>query len=309
MNLIPCKIIIEVQRSTEYTGRGVSFSGAASDVLTKRERGFKIREVEYSAKNNMIVYTFETNTNFTITNANIIKLIKNNWSYFNEITTHELKHQFDGIKSPLNPIMKKANYFGYHKNIGKSIQPINDLTIGLYYTNDFEGLTRNSQLFSVMMNGRIPQNEFKTFLLDSDIYKTLVKYKYITIDNIIIGLKNNYMSEVNSNLSNLEGVEEMNDDDKIIEIFKLLYIGIRNAKLEYLKKHLSNIVGGIKKLVDENLDFYNKELEKMDNADVMSYFKGKQLEINKNTDRQLKKLTKLYGMYTKEEEPIRERTY
>jgi len=300
-------IRIIVNRTSKYDS--LVFDKAASDVLTNKVKDkFQINQVKYSPDNNMIVLVFETQTSYNITYGNISKLIGNNKNYFITVLSHELKHQFDGIKKPINPILNKADYTSYANNIGKSITPIDDFVRGLYYTYDFENLVRNSELYSEIKMDNIKKADFKNFLESSDVYKSLLKYKYLTIDDIIADIKKNYMIDVSQKLSDISGIESMSDDEKINEIFKILYIGIRDSKLQYLKNYLSDTVNGIKKLINKNEEFYNNELKKLDSQDIMPFFRNKQLEMNKNADLTLKKVSKLYSMLT-EVRYIRERTY
>jgi len=298
------QIIVEVIRTQKQDSEDyLNFNSASSVVSSKREGEFFVRDIEYSPENNMIVLTFTTTTPYTIKNSNVLKYLIGQENYFIKVITHELKHQYDKIKKPLSPLIKRADYSGFAENMGNSIEPINDFVKALYYTNDFENLVRNSEVYSQLKKDNITKDEFKYYLENTYVYKTLLRYKNINIDTIIGEIKQNYTNELNL----IKTPFEISTDEKINLLFKQIYLLIRDTKLNYLKNYLTNIVNGVKILFGKNEEYYNNELKKMNNTDVMSYFRIKQIEINKNAEKTIKKLSKLYSLL-EEQTIIREKT-
>jgi len=300
------RILITIKKISKYDNIGIN--GAVSNTTFKLVDGFKLKQLEYSTDNNYLEIILTAQNNFPITYGILSYVFNSASNYIKNVITHELKHQFDNIKNPINKALAKSDYSSYISNLNKSIPPINNFVMALYYTHDLENLVRNSELYSELVQDNITEPEFRTFLENSDTYKTLVKYKYLTIDNIIFEIKNSYMSTVNEFLlfKNTENLEQMTDVQKIKEIFKILYIAIKDSKLKQLRNYMANVLKDQLTLISQNQKYYNKELRRLDNMDIMEYFYNKQIEINKNADKTLIKLSKLYGMY-KDSPIIRER--
>ena len=290
-------VIVNIKAISKYDVP--TYDDAAMNSVQRISDNFTLRQSEYSTKDNQLVLNFSFPAEYRMTQANLANVFKESFSYYKSILSHEFKHQFDKIKSPIRNLGKTTDYNSYSDNLNKSIPPVNDFIFALYYTHDFENMVRNSELYSKMNDENIKEPEFKTFLENSQVYKNLVRYKYLTIDNIISEIKNKYMNILNGYLSveSVNDISTFNDDQKISELFKILFIAIKERKLDSLKNYLSNPLEPTIELMGKNQEYYKKESNRLGKIDFMKYFYDKQKEINKNADETLKKLSKLYGMY------------
>lgn len=290
------KVKIEVRRNRGING--INLLGAELYGKTESQEKFLVKNAEFNLNNNYLNFTFETFPNYRVTNGEISNIFKNNKIDFNRIISHELKHLYDGIKKPLDKIVNKAEYSSYVSNIGKNIKPLNLFIKGLYYTHDFENLVRNSELGSLLYNYNITKENFKTFLENSEIYKELKIYKTLSIEDIITDIKVNYKYDIDGLLRNgrIEGIERMTLDEKIDKLFFILYVLINSSKIKILKDMLKDPIHGGVELFGKNKEYFEHTFNKIANTHVMEFFKQKQLEINNNADKTIKKLSKLYSL-------------
>ena len=289
------KIEINVKELPDYND--IDFISIASYNKTVPHDNFMVKNCEYSEDNNSIIFNIEADVDYRITNTNIGKLFKNKRNFIVQILTHELKHTFDRIN---NPAIKNAEYNSYLNNIGKSLKPLNDFIKALYYTHDLEKLVRNSEFNSLLHSYNIKRSEFNDFLLNSSIYKELNYYRNLTVDNIISELKMNYINDITLKIKSLGvyNVENLTDDEKIYQIFWVLYMGMNGTKLSSLKNLLSDPTNSLLSLSKANEKYYNEEFQKIKKSDVINYFRKKQTEININANETIKKLSKLYDTLT-----------
>ena len=256
---------------------------------------FILKTLEYSPENNKIIIVFNYNINSSVKCINILKYFKKNKDYLLSSLTHELKHRFDDIKQPLNSLMKTSDYRSY--DYKSTIPSIDYFIHGMYYTSQYESLVKNSEFYALLKTSKTTKSTFNEFITNSEMYKTLKFLTTLNLNMIIDNISKLYLKEVDQLLLVANHYDEnMSVDDKIGLVLKIAYVGISNLKLSYLNSKLSLPTNVIVNSYLSNKDFYEKELNRLNNLNYINYYNKKLGEINIESNKCLRKLSKLYDM-------------
>ena len=238
---------------------------------------------------------FIYNINSSVKCINILKYFKKNKDYLLSSLTHELKHRFDDIKQPLNSLMKTSDYRSY--DYKSTIPSIDYFIHGMYYTSQYESLVKNSEFYALLKTSKTTKSTFNEFITNSEMYKTLKFLTTLNLNMIIDNISKLYLKEVDQLLLVANHYDEnMSVDDKIGLVLKIAYVGISNLKLSYLNSKLSLPTNVIVNSYLSNKDFYEKELNRLNNLNYINYYNKKLGEINIESNKCLRKLSKLYDM-------------
>lgn len=272
-------------------------ANSSKDVLLDK---FKLNTLEYSYENNKTIFVFNYDISYpTVQLVHILNYFNENKNYLISSLSHELKHKFDEIKKPLTPLMKSADYHSY--NYRSTIPSIDYFIQGMYLTSDYELLVKNSEFYAYLKQAGVTKETFNNFLINSEIYKTLNRLKTLTIEILIDNTKKLYMPDVDNLLMTTRNyINGMSVDDKINSLFKIVYTGISNLKLEYLNSKLSDPTSVIVNSYLSNEEFYQKEVLRVSSVDYMEFFTNKLKEINQKSNEAIRKLSKLYDMVSEE---------
>lgn len=288
-------INIAINYESNRNDKFLNYGGASNKDTHIQAPKFRILASSYSIKNNNVTIRFGVSDKIVVIYSHISYMLKNNKIHFKSILVHELKHIYDGLKKPMKKAMVKAEYDSYAKYQNSPIKPLNNFIYGLYYNHDFESMVRNSEFYTLLKDNNIKKSNFNEFLENSAIYKQLKSYKYLTIDNIIKDLKNNYMIDIDKILINFQKYLDSDTvDNKILKIFEIIFINLRDNKLNALSRYLSNTNPSINGLSGRNKDYYDSEVNNLNKIDIMSFFRNKQIEMNNNADLAMKKISQLF---------------
>ena len=292
-NITTIEIIIDY--SLLYDKR-LGFDSAGNVSFNDLDHKFMLKTADYSPENNKTIFIFNYDRNYSVKVQHVLKYFKNNKDTTINNLTHELKHKFDEIKKPLNPLVKAADYKSYDYVSG--IPSIDFMMYGMYYTSQKEMLVKNSEFYSMLRNDNVTKKEFNNYLINTQNYKTLSYLRNLTLDKVIDDIKKNFMNQV-SNIVGEIGAN-MTDDEKIYEILKLVYVGITNLKLDYINSKLKKASNVIFNSLKANEDFYNNEVKKINNTECKDFFSKKLKDVNIKADEAIKKLSTLYDTLKEE---------
>ena len=119
-----------------------------------------------------ILYTMENNPEGTVSSL-----------------AHELKHAYDNYKKPVEKLVDRSNYSGFQR-VRSGVIPMDRFMFNMYFVNQIENLVRPTESYVEMVtNGVVTKEQFLKFLLNSKTYKTLVRIRDYSFDDLKNELK------------------------------------------------------------------------------------------------------------------------
>ena len=224
--------------------------------------------------------------------------------------THELKHKYDTYirGNNKNTMVKNSNY----KSIGNRLEedeiplPLSYFLYGIYYTDDKENLTRNSEMYSLLKQNNVKRNNFKSFIENTEMYSTLKNLSEINFDYTIYLLKENYIPQIKIQLAVLNPyldpkiLTNNNPNEIINEYLKMIYLFILRDKKKSMIGYISKIDQELVGEINRNAPLLLKHLSDT-TTNYLSYYYEKQKEINRKALKTLDSIYKLYGKLTESE--------
>lgn len=228
----------------------------------------------------------------------IIDYLQNNRSELLSSFSHELKHVYDGYKKPTSPLSERIDY-ETAKKLMEMFPPLRKFSFVLYYTHVIENLVRPTELASAIESNEITKQNFIEFIKNQKTYQYLTYGKNLTLES----LKEKLMTKIPEieNLFDVADVEYdgMSDTEKVEKLLELYFMNMTNNKVEMFVDGLADDIfeklfgfsgekfataekyqNQFRKFIDTPEDFFKKEIS----------------EINKTSDKVLRKLLKLYAL-------------
>lgn len=238
---------------------------------------------------------------------------------------HELKHKYDKQSKEIDLIGREALYHSTMK-MGRSGIPAIDSVFmrALYFVSMTENLVRPVEIASIMKSKNITKSQFKDFLMKTDVYRELQNIKNYTFDDFINDMKEQ-MNRVDDLLEhvNVDGLEDMSEDDKIKKVLEVIYGTLTNTRLDIFQDMTSNkqdeLMSMYKDLFGQDLrkndpqqkgleqvrnKFYNYAAKYKDNP--VKFFEDEFENFNYTANKVLKRLSKIYAMAQDDEKPVSE---
>jgi hypothetical protein len=238
---------------------------------------------------------------------------------------HELKHKYDKQSKEIDLIGREALYHSTMK-MGRSGIPAIDSGFmrALYFVSMTENLVRPVEIASIMKSKNITKSQFKDFLMKTDVYRELQNIKNYTFDDFINDMKEQ-MDRVDALLEhvNVDGLEDMSEDDKIKKVLEVIYGTLTNTRLDIFQDMTSNkqdeLMNMYKDLFGQDLrkndpqqkgleqvrnKFYNYAAKYKDNP--VKFFEDEFENFNYTANKVLKRLSKIYAMAQDDEKPVSE---
>jgi hypothetical protein len=238
---------------------------------------------------------------------------------------HELKHKYDKQSKKIDLIGREALYQSTIR-VGRSAIPAIDSGFmrALYFVSMAENLVRPVEIASIMKSKNITKSQFKDFLMKTDVYRELQNIKNYTFDDFINEMKNQ-MDRVDALLEhvNVDGLEDMSEDDKIKKVLEVIYGTLTNTRLDIFQDMTSNkqdeLMSMFKDLFGQDLrkddpqqkgleqvrnKFYNYAAKYKDNP--VKFFEDEFENFNYTANKVLKRLSKIYAMAQDDEKPVSE---
>lgn len=228
----------------------------------------------------------------------VIDYLQNNRSELLSSFSHELKHVYDGYKKPTSPLSERIDY-ETAKKLMEMFPPLRKFSFVLYYTHVIENLVRPTELASAIESNEITKQNFIEFIKNQKTYQYLTYGKNLTLES----LKEKLMTKIPEieNLFDVADVEYdgMSDTEKVEKLLELYFMNMTNNKVEMFVDGLADDIfeklfgfsgekfataekyqNQFRKFIDTPEDFFKKEIS----------------EINKTSDKVLRKLLKLYAL-------------
>jgi hypothetical protein len=238
---------------------------------------------------------------------------------------HELKHKYDKQAKEIDLIGREALYSSTMK-VGRSGIPAVDSGFmrALYFVSMTENLVRPVEIASIMKSENITKSQFKDFLMKTNVYKELQYIKNYTFEDFISELKYQ-MDRVDALLNhlNIDGLENMSEDEKIKKVLEVIYATLTNTRLDIFQEMTSierdSLMDMFKGLFGQDLrkndpqqkrleqvrdKFYNYAAKYKDNP--TKFFEDEFENFNYTANKVLKRLSKLYALAQDDEQPVSE---
>jgi predicted CopG family antitoxin len=238
---------------------------------------------------------------------------------------HELKHKYDKQAKEIDLIGREALYHSTMK-MGRSGIPAIDSGFmrALYFVSMTENLVRPVEIAALMKSKNITKSQFKDFLMKTDVYRELQHIKNYTFEDFINELKER-MDRIDALLEymDVDGLENMSEDDKIKKVLEIIYATITNVRLDIFQDMISNkqddLMDMFKDLFGQDLrkndpqqkklnqvrnKFYNYAAKYKDNP--VKFFEDEFENFNYTSNKVLKRLSKMYAMAQDDEQPVSE---
>jgi hypothetical protein len=238
---------------------------------------------------------------------------------------HELKHKYDKQSKEIDLMGREALYHSTMK-MGRSGIPAIDSVFmrALYFVSMTENLVRPVEIASIMKSKNITKSQFKDFLMKTDVYRELQNIKNYTFDDFINNMKEQ-MDRVDALLEhvNVDGLEDMSEDDKIKKVLQVIYGTLTNTRLDIFQDMTSirqdDFMSMFKDLFGQDLrkndpeqkrleqvrnKFYNYAAKYKDNP--VKFFEDEFENFNYTANKVLKRLSKIYALAQDDEQPVSE---
>ena len=238
---------------------------------------------------------------------------------------HELKHKYDKQSKEIDLMGREALYHSTMK-MGRSGIPAIDSVFmrALYFVSMTENLVRPVEIASIMKSKNITKSQFKDFLMKTDVYRELQNIKNYTFDDFINDMKEQ-MDRVDALLEhvNVDGLEDMSEDDKIKKVLQVIYGTLTNTRLDIFQDMTSirqdDFLSMFKDLFGQDLKkndpqqkgleqvrnkFYNYAAKYKDNP--VKFFEDEFENFNYTANKVLKRLSKIYALAQDDEQPVSE---
>jgi hypothetical protein len=228
----------------------------------------------------------------------VINYLQKNRSELLSSFSHELKHVYDGYKKPTSPLTERIDY-ETAKKLMDMFPPLRKFSFVLYYTHVIENLVRPTELASAIESNEITKQNFIEFIKNQKTYQYLTYGKNLTLES----LKEKLITKIPEieKLFDIADVEYdgINDKEKVEKLLNLYFVNMTNNKIEMFTDGLSDDifekVFGFSGDKFASAEKYQNQFRKYVNTPE-DYFKKEISEINKTSDKVLRKLLKLYAL-------------
>jgi hypothetical protein len=236
----------------------------------------------------------------------ILNTMKNNADNTVSSLAHELKHAYDNYKKPVEKLVDRSNYAGFQR-ARSGVRPMDQFMFNMYFINQIENLVRPTESYVEMVsNGVVTKEQFLKFLLNSKTYKTLVKMRDYSFDDLKNELKE-YEPQIDEYLDNTVNnydSSSMDIDEKVNYFLKIFAIKISQKVHEVRKNMLTPnifqmLFGGGNPDANNFLESTLGDLTKMMENPNKFYYTSIE-NMKKIAIKMMKKLSKLYSLIVKD---------
>jgi len=235
----------------------------------------------------------------------LVNLIKKDKSDIINSLSHELMHAYDSYKSGYDDAPERANYEA-SQSVSFGIEPIDKFLHLLYFTHAVENVVRPTEIAMAIKSGNVSQKNFLNFLKDNETYKMLDEARNFSYEKLRNELKN-FIPKIDKIGEILNRTMGSNDEEKIDEILRLVYVNLINKKAEsYVNLMTSDIIEkmlGLQGKKEENFKKFLRKIQKFNNP--KDFFKNEEKLFKFVANNMIKKISKLYDMTKSENKSIK----
>ena len=211
--------------------------------------------------------------------------------------SHEIKHLYDKYMFGKEMLGDLSSYSVFtNKRFG--IKAIDSFIYLLYLTSKTENLVRSSEIAGQIKALDITKEEFKEFLENTMLYGNIKMAKNFSFEQMKKDLYNDTKNI--REILEMSGIDTPNNDDDLVDIIlELTYRNIVGGSIEglasimNLDNPMKQLLGLIKK---EEEDYFNKYIKKTTFENKEKYFEYCEKMIKFESNKVLKKISKLYDM-------------
>lgn len=245
--------------------------------------------------------------------SDVTQFIVNKKATIVPVLSHELHHSYFNKKTPSIKGRRKTEYDATQEMDVRGVTPINMFFYLLYYTHFFENAVRPSEMLSSIKQNNITKTQFKKFLLDSNMFKTLKSSRDYSYDGLK-KLLSNYIKQIDTfflDEINDESLLQLSDADKIEHFLNFIYIGFLNQRIgnykEFLIKATDNPLiilsddwDELSERLNDEFKSYKKELSQ--HKDYNEFYQEAIKNLNYTGDKMIRRIAKLYDMVDDEDD-------
>jgi hypothetical protein len=240
------------------------------------------------------------------------------------LMAHELKHRYDRAKKTKGLVGDTADYQAYSSSgLRFGIPVIESFMRYSYFIQMNENLVRPTEVATRMIKKGITKEQFYDFIVNDAVYKELKEIQNFSFDYL--------MEELIKQMDRVDGLIEHTGEDpdnmsvseKIHFIFRLVYINLANAKVDFFDNYfyshqekISQMFGGIMGQLFGNPVKQNQEKEKIRHKFInhVTKYQNKESQFfvdecerfNYVATNLIKRITKIYALIPDEKEQTNE---
>jgi hypothetical protein len=236
----------------------------------------------------------------------LINLLKKDRSTIINSLSHELMHAYDSHKKGYDDATERAGYEA-SQSISFGIEPIDKFLHLLYFTHATENVVRPTEIAMAIKSGKVSQKNFLEFLKNNETYKMLDEARNFSYEKLKNELKE-FIPEIDRIGQKINHDMGSNDEEKIDEILRIVYVNLINNKGEsYISLMTSNIIEkmlGLQGEKQKKLIKFLRKIQKFNNP--KDFFKNEEKLFNFVANNMIKKISKLYDMTKSDNKSIKE---
>lgn len=245
--------------------------------------------------------------------SDVTQFLVNKKTTFVPILSHELHHAYFNKKTPHIKGRRKTEYDAMQEMDVRGVKPINMFFYLLYYTHFIENAVRPSEMLSSIKQNNITKSQFKKFLLDSNMFKTLKMARDYSYDGLKKLLSNHIKQIDTFFLDEIKDVSllQLSDANKIEQFLKFIHIGFLNQRINNYKEFLTKAIKNplvienplvilsddweeLSERLNDEFKSYKKELSRY--RDYDEFYKDAIKNLNYVGDKMIRRIAKLYDM-------------
>lgn len=220
--------------------------------------------------------------------------------------SHELMHAYDASKRSSVDLRKSSKY-RTASDFKSGVKPIDDFMHFVYFTDAVESTVRASEIASKMKAEGITKGQFLDFLKKDRTWALLKEISNFNVDDMIEEIASNkeYIDKILAIFNHIDYVmkgDKNSPKDIVSEFLNIVYINISNITIEEYERKVNNIVNRNplaaildSDRIDIDVNDFRKSITKYRNNPI-GFFKSYEKHFKKETNKVMKKLTKLYDM-------------
>jgi hypothetical protein len=220
--------------------------------------------------------------------------------------SHEIKHYFDGIKKPIESVVKRTKYNVIINTGMGEITPLNNFVHNMYFIDNIENLVRPTEVAHLKKLNKVKKENFIEFLTSDETYKQLKKIQNFSVEELETELIN-YVPKIkeifDKNGIEYKGQSEQQVVDKMLEVF---YVSLINNYTDELFKRMTSVfermfgIPNDKKMFIRNFISRNSRFKN----NPKNFYLEQEKRFKQESTKMIKKLAKLYDYPIQEQHTI-----
>ena len=225
-------LIVEVHEGEDYDGKPIIASMGVSNEF--HFDNAILMQISPATKTLNLHINFVTSEEWKL--EELLESFQEDETNTVSVMAHELKHKYDRTKKTKGFVGDTADYQTYASGkLNFGIPIINKFMRYSYFIQMAENLVRPTEISSRMLKKGITKEQFYEFITNDVAYKELLEIRNFSFDYLIENLYNE-IDKVDRLLEysgvDSDDLSDMDDETKIKEVLKLVYINLVNTKVD-----------------------------------------------------------------------------